>query len=531
MGQLETISASQEQLWATPQKFNLRYGLVVLCVLSQLITVWMSWPLWQVRPSVPWEFSAANAISEAAEPVTFVMPAPLMPVIADLPQFDFGWLMVGSLGLVLLVPRWGVPVHTAVLLLSFVFDQYRTQPQFMANAALMWGCAYLGAREVARWVLVSLWLWAGLHKFLSPDWMSAGSWHSLNEIHFYPNELYFAFAIFVAAGEMLLGIVAIVKPRWAAYYCVALHVGIALYLSPGLRNWNESVLPWNLCTAAVGCWIMLHSKPGWPEKRWQQVTAAALLIYPAGFYTGCIDHGISHVLYSDNHAIAMITYREARDTSNDPPESEQLVPLPDWVDRGLQISGFGELRVPFPNERRLHLIYFEQVGKPGQKMHIHDPRPWGGDEYFLKDADSRVQPIDAARFFTPTETEVGGVAIDPPRASFALGLNGARRVFRDARSPTYAVVVTREYYRPEILDPLGQHTNLEEIQLQDCPVTDKDLARLPVLWKLRGIGLDGTLVTRDFLPSLLKHPNLSQVYYDNGIVTRADLEAMAAQTE
>jgi hypothetical protein len=250
---MTTTSARSESLWATPQKLNLRYGLLVLCVLSQLITVGMSWPLWNVRPAQPWEFSPPSATTTpAAEPQAFVMPAPLMPMIADLPQFDFGWLMIGSLGLVLISPRWGVPLHTAVLLLSFIFDQYRTQPQFMANVALMWGCAYLGAIEVVRWILISLWLWAGLHKLLSPDWMSTGSWHSLNEINFYPNELYFAFAIFVAASEILLGILAIVKPRWAAPYCVALHVGITLYLSPWLRDWNESVLPWNLCTAAVG---------------------------------------------------------------------------------------------------------------------------------------------------------------------------------------------------------------------------------------------------------------------------------------
>jgi uncharacterized membrane protein YphA (DoxX/SURF4 family) len=528
---MATNSASHESLWATPQKMNLRYGLVVLCVLSQFMTVAMSWPLWQVRPPLACESMLKNAaIGGATEYVDVVMPAPMMPVI-ELPQIPFGWLMLATLGLVLLCPRWGVPLHTAVLLVSFVFDQYRTQPQFMANVALMWGCANLRAMGVVRWVLISLWLWAGLHKLLSPDWMGPGSWYSLNEINFFADELYYAFAIFVAGSEILLGVLAIVKPRWAAYYCVALHVGICLYLSPWLRNWNESVVPWNLCTAAVGCWIMLHSKPGWPENRGLQWAAAALLIYPAGFYTGWIDHGISHVLYSDNHAIAMVTQREYRDTSNDPPESEQLVPIPGWVDRGLQISGFGALRVPFPNERRLHLIYFAKVARPGEKMHIHDPRPWAGDEYFLKQTDGGVLQIDAPRFFTATETEVGGVAMEPWRYYFSLGLADVTMTRRDLRSPIFAAKFTPQNYRPAAIENLGKLANLEQLEFKDCPVTDADLQRLPMLYKLRGIGLNGTRVTLAGLRHLLKYPNLDVVQFGNGNWSRADLQELTKHSE
>ncbi len=528
---MATFSNTDESPWATPRKLNLRYGLVVLCVLSQLITVAISWPLWQVRSSESWlQLSHNSAIGAATGYVNHLPPAPLMPLV-DLPQIPFGWLMVGSLLLVLVRPRWGVPIHTAVLLVSFIFDQYRTQPQFMAIAALMWGCANLRAMGVVRWIHVSLWLWAGLHKFLSPDWMGPGSWSLLNNIDFYPDQLYYAFAIFVAANEMLLGLLAIFKPRWAAYFCVALHIGICIFLSPWVRDWNESVIPWNLCTAAVGCWILRHSRPGWPANRALQFAAAALLIYPAGFYASWIDHYFSHVLYSDNHAIAMITQRESRDPSNDPPASEQLVPLPAWIDRGSQISGYGDLRVPFPNERRLHLIYFEKVGKPGEKMHIHDPRPWGGDEYFLKQSDGRLLQIDAQRFFAASADEVGGVAIDPSPRVFSLNLAGVKMLRRDVRSHLYATTISPHYYQPAILEQLGELMNLEQIQLKDCPVTDEHLQRLPILWKLRGIGLDGTRVTRDTLPSLLKHPNLSQVYFDKGIVTRADLEAMLEHSE
>ncbi len=519
-----------DSIWAVP-RFNLRYGLVVLCVLSQLITVVMSWPLWQVRPLFTWNQLLRNtAISAVTSNVNTLPPAPLMPLF-ELPQIPFDWLMVGSLALVLLRPRWGVPIHTVVLLVSFVFDQYRTQPQFMANVALLWGCAYLPALPVVRWVLVSLWLWAGLHKFLSPDWMGSGSWQSLDEINFYPYELYYYFAIFVAASEMLLGILAIVKPRWAAYYCVALHLGITLYLSPWVRNWNESVLAWNLCTAAVGCWILLHSKPGWPENRGLQIAATVLLIYPAGFYTGWIDHGIAHVLYSDNHAIAMVTSREPRDTSNDPPEFEQLVPLHPWTDRGQQITGFGDLRVPFPNERRLHLSYFAQVARPGEKMHIYDPRPWGGNEYFLKQSDGTVLLIDAARFFKATDTEVCGVALEPWRGYFALALAEVLMTRNGGRSPITEAVFTPQHFRSALLEHLALLANLELIQFKDCPITDEDLQRLPMLYKLRGIGLKGTKVTTQGLKHLLNFPNLAYIQTDEGLQTIENLRAMTANPE
>jgi hypothetical protein len=401
----------------------------------------------------------------------------------------------------------------------------------MANVALMWGCAYLPALPVVRWVHVSLWLWSGLHKFLSPDWLGAGSWHSLSEINFYPDELYFCFAIFVAASEMLLGLLAVVKPRWAAYYCIALHVGIALYLSPWVRNWNESVLPWNLCTAVVGCWILLHSKPGWPESRAMQMTAAAILLYPAGFYTGWVDHGIAHVLYSDNHAIAMVTTREPRNTSIDPSAKQHTDSFPNWIDRGQQIVGFGDLRVPFPNERRLHLQYFERVGRSGEKLHIFDPRPWGGNEYFLKHSDGRVLKIDAARFYAATETEVGGVALEPWRVYFSLGQVDKVIMNRPVeRGPILTAVVTPERYHPELLEKLGQLANLEQIQLQNCPVTDEDLRRLPILWKLRGIGLEGTKVTPAGLKQMLIYPRLNQIDYGNRVLKMTDLLIMADES-
>lgn len=543
---MATISDNNESPWVVPQ-FNLRYGLVVLCVLSQLITVAMSWPLWQVRPSMSWDqLSRNSAIGTATGYVDVLPPAPLLPLV-DLPQLPCGWLMVGSLLLVLLRPRWGVPVHTVVLLVSFVFDQYRTQPQFMANAALLWGCAYLPAREIVRWGLVSLWLWAGLHKFLSIDWMGPGSFSLVNAVleslahgqqtpefikvaadRLDPYALYYPFAIVVAAGEMLLGILAIVKPRWAAYSCVALHVGIAVFLSPWLRDWNESVIPWNLCSAAVGCWILLQAKPGWPTKRSLQFAAAGLLIYPAGFYTGWIDHGIAHVLYSDNHAIAMVTSREQRDTSQDNFSTKNVVPLPEWIDRGIQIAGFGDLRVPFPNERRLHFQYFARVGRPGEKLHIFDPRPWGGDEYFLKQADGSVLPIDAARFFKATDSEVGGVAIESWRYYFFLNLAGVNMTRRDARAPIFTAVVTPKYYQPETVENLGRLQNLEEIQLKDCPVTDADLQRLPVLYNLRGIGVRGTKVTFQGLQHLLKFPHLESVDFGDGFLRMENLRAMSA---
>jgi hypothetical protein len=164
-------------------------------------------------------------------------------------------------------------------------------------------------------------------------------------------------------------------------------------------------------------------------------------------------------------------------------------------------------------------------------MHIYDPRPWAEDEYFLKQSDGQVLPIDAARFFTATETEVGGVALDPWRACFSLGLNGVTMSRRDPRSPIFAAKFVPQSYQPESLAMLGKLANLEQIELRDCPVTDTDLQRLPMLYKLRGIGLNGTRVTLAGLRHLLKYPQLTVVQFGNANWTLADLQAMLEQSE
>src|SRR3954471_18308831 len=64
----------------------------VAAVAAQAITIGITWPLWLVRHYNPDQTPIAS---------------PMLPAI-DLPQFDVVWLLLGTLALVLIVPRWGV---------------------------------------------------------------------------------------------------------------------------------------------------------------------------------------------------------------------------------------------------------------------------------------------------------------------------------------------------------------------------------------------------------------------------------------
>src|SRR5215207_5379203 len=69
--------------------------LVVAC---QVATLWITWPLWQVRDSPP------------------MLPA------FPLPAIDLGWLLIGSLLLVLVAPLPGITLQTILLLYAVLID-------------------------------------------------------------------------------------------------------------------------------------------------------------------------------------------------------------------------------------------------------------------------------------------------------------------------------------------------------------------------------------------------------------------------
>jgi len=473
VAQQDTANVPQE---APPLVLGLppvRYGLLVVAVIAQAATLLITWPLWQVRQT----------------PVH-------MPLI-DLPQIPFGVWLLTTLVLVLVRPRLGLAVHAASLLLSFAFDQYRTQPQVIANAVLMLAAVENAGLVIVRWFLASLWVWAGTHKLLSPDWFSFGSWSMVRSLHVDPEDFQMLFAYGVGLGELGVGLLAVFRPRWAAVPCVLMHVGIVIFLSPLFYDHNESVVPWNLATAVIGSWVMWNAPSIVPRFRWEWVLAALLLIYPAGFYVGWVDHGIASVLYSSHLPEGMITTKKG----------------------AAKITGWGDLHVPFPKERRLLKLSFQRSSQPGDKLHLADPRPWLEDQYFVLGKEGDLIEQTPEQFVQGSDDEVFGMQVESRRLRFLLARAGVKMLRREKKGLVYAIEIPPNRYRPELLEMLAGLPNLEQINLTGCEVTDKDLTRLPILQKLVGIGLTDTPVTNASIETLLKQPQLKVIEYQQSNLT------------
>ena len=204
-----------------------RFRLLLFVVACELLTLIITWSLWGTREA----------------------PVNLPLVSLHLP---FKVLMVGSLVFLVARPRLGAIVHAVVFLLACVDDQYRVQPQFICFVVLIFALVFEQGLWFARWYLVALWGWTGVHKLLSPEWLGAGAWTFLYRCGVDSGEYSVLFAVGIAVVEIGLAIAAVVNPRRAAVGCVMLHVGVLFVLSPLVRNHNPSVWPWNFVMAVVG---------------------------------------------------------------------------------------------------------------------------------------------------------------------------------------------------------------------------------------------------------------------------------------
>lgn len=474
-----------------------RYGLLVFGVICQFLTIWITWPLWQSR----------------------VAP-PHLPAL-DLPQVSFGWLLIASLVLIVAKPQWGLTFHWGVLIVACVSDQFRLQPQFFSIAVLMTACVWDAGHRVARWTLVSTWLWAGLHKLLSPDWFGYASHWLVARSGFDADSSYWWFAMMVAVVELVVGLLAIFRPKWAAPACLVMHVGIALMISPLVLNWNESVLPWNISVAVIGSWVMRTTESWRPILGWEKVVCAVGLLVPVGFYGGYLDHGFSGVLYSGSIPQGLITTKQGTHP----------------------IEGWGELCVPFPKERRTLRIYFEQWAQSGDKLHLADSRPWLDDAFYVLDSSHRARSIDRDEFFAgvPVDNgleqsgvspegsvpiETSGVGLDSRRSKFELQKAGVRMVRRSDDQPIYAIEFTQDTFDPALLTHLEGLPNLMQIQFAGTDIKDDDLAKLKHLRLLTGIGLDRTRITDAGVAHLSELPFLQYVGCDETEITPDVLEAV-----
>ena len=458
------------------------FGMYVVCLAAMALTIVITWPLWQARLSPP-----------------------NLPLVLFLPELSFGPLLLGSLALALALPRTGFLVHVVLLVAALTFDQIRCQPQIFSIPVLMAACLFRDFRIIACWFLVALWFWAGLHKLLSPDWLGPGAWTVLTELGLsQASQWYQAFAWLVGLGEIGLAVVAVLKPRWGAFFCLALHFGIAAILIG--MNWNYSVLFWNVAMGVVGCWLLMDwsrkrraavdSNIVWPRLLWQQVLVVCVLISPAGFYSNHMPSFLSHTLYSDNLLKAMVTTEQG----------------------AVEIETWDTLHVPIPKTQAILRDYFFRTAKPGEKLHLLDPRPGYADRYYMAGDDGRIGTCEAAEFWSGAG--VGrGIAKDYGPAVFNLQEAGARLLKRSENGMIYAVEIPAEKYSTEVFSNVAGLLNLEQINVAGCAVEDADLSYLVNLPVLMGIDLAGTNITDEALPYLQQVPQLRQFYYEETGVT------------
>ncbi|HYN65164.1 MAG TPA: hypothetical protein VES36_11225, partial [Candidatus Limnocylindrales bacterium] len=273
-------------------------------VAAQAATVVLTWPLWQAR----------------TEP-------PNLPALPGLPAPDLGWLVLGTLALVLLVPRWGILVHSLVLAFAMGLDQLRIQPEFVSLALLMWA-TWPGSTErasdgwavlMARSHLVALYLWAGVHKLLSADYVFSASRFWQRTVSGLGEGPAAAMAWGVAVFEVGLGLLVLwpAARRRAGWLAGAMHFMIFLSLSPLGRGRNEAVWPWNLALAVAAPLLITSWSGSWrtqvrDSRPVALALAALILLSPALYYLGRLDAYLAHCLYSVNVPVAVLATAEQR---------------------------------------------------------------------------------------------------------------------------------------------------------------------------------------------------------------------------
>lgn len=308
-----------------------------LLVVCQAATVLSTWPLWQVRETPP-----------------------LLPAV-ELPQLPFGIALLATLALVLRAPRAGVAAHVAVLLYAFAADQTRLQPQIVSLGLLLLGtCAFPAAGTIARAHLVSLWIWSGLNKALSLDFMERTAALLFDALPFGPSWLRGWFGWVVVVSESAIGVCLLVAPLRRAGVVLAFlaHAMILLMLVPG--RWSVSVWPWNVAlpvAAAVLFWADAAARleAGWSPRR-ARLVLAGFLILPVGFYGGWVDAYLAHHVYSDTSATAVVCRDGVR--CSPAPFVEPYVPM----------------RTRLPPEPRLFVAHFEAICRPGDRLAVYPRR-------------------------------------------------------------------------------------------------------------------------------------------------------------
>lgn len=328
-----------------------------IVVLGAAATVILSWPLWQSR-----------------------VDPPLLPLVS-LPAVGTGFLLLAALTLAVARPAAGAAAYGAALAYAIATDWTRLQPA-MVSFGLLMTVALPGPAglAIARAHLVSLWLYAGLHKLVSPEFMAyRGDVSMLRGLFAQPPAWLGAiYPEMVVVAEVGLAAAAILPAtrRVAAVWALLLHAAILLSLSPSGRNWNPSVWAWNVVLGLAGFFLIAPWKKRVREyvgaqPVWARGAMLFLIVVPALSQIGVGDPYLAHHLYSRSTPISYV----CRSDSVPPPRpglGEGFASNDGQYCRF--IDYFPWLGVPEPGAHAFVRRYFAETCVAGDRLLIRERR-------------------------------------------------------------------------------------------------------------------------------------------------------------
>ena len=317
----------------------------VLTVLAAAATILLSWPVWQVHTAPPM--------------------LPLLP----LPAVATGVALLAALALCLYAPLAGWCAYVVVLVYAVLTDQTRLQPEFLTFAFfLAAGLPGAAGLTLARVYLITLWLYAGLHKLLSVDFMTQSDTWMLRAMAGDPAPWVRAvFPWTIVGAEIGIALLALLPRtrRLAAIGALLLHGGILLSLMRA--GWNPSVWPWNLLCAVAGFFLLVPWRRSLVEE-WRAATPGlrvamlVLAIYPLGFYAGVVDTYLSHSLYAQDQPRGYVCNLTGEVEPVRPGLGNTITYThPDGPFECREIFVSDVLGVPMPPLHRLYADYFDRT--------------------------------------------------------------------------------------------------------------------------------------------------------------------------
>lgn len=245
---------------------------------GQLATLALTWPLFGTRASPP------------------LLPFPDRSAAAALAAQPIWILVVASLALLAWRPVWGGPLHAAAVLASALLDTTRFTPPVVSLALLGLAVSQPALHGLGRAHLSALWIWAGLHKLLSPAYFAVLA-PMLSARLCDVGPLRDHAGLMVALLELTLGVVSLV-PRLRAVGPLAASVHLSVVGSLMALHMNEGVWAWNLTLAAIASFLFSEEAQAPPPRRSELALQLLLVGLPALSYVAPLHPTLAHHLYS-----------------------------------------------------------------------------------------------------------------------------------------------------------------------------------------------------------------------------------------